>query len=82
MKKWMFVVFPGILLAVFLAFYFPNKTATEESLRRQAAEVQREKDAEDAKKKAAQEQARISAEETAAQRAKEDAAKEKEAARA
>jgi regulatory protein YycI of two-component signal transduction system YycFG len=78
MKKWMFVVFPGILLAIFLAFYFPNKAATEEALRKQAEEVQRAKDADAAKKKAAQEQARISAQQTAAERAKEDAAKEQE----
>jgi hypothetical protein len=79
MKKWIFVIFPGILLGVFLAFYFPNHAATIAELQRQAEEVQRQKDALEAKKKADQEAAHKSAVEQAAKQQAEDAQKEAEA---
>jgi len=79
MKKWMFVIFPGILLAVFLAFYFPNRAETEATLAKQAADAQHKKEVDDAAKAAAQEQARISAKQRADDQAKEDAAREQAA---
>jgi hypothetical protein len=79
MKKWMFVIFPGILLAIFLVFYFPNKAATEATLAKQAHDAEVKKEADDAAKAAAQEQARISAKQRADEQAKEDAAKEQAA---
>jgi colicin import membrane protein len=79
MKKWIFVIFPGILLGIFLAFYFPNHAETIAALQRQAEEVQRQKDALEAKKKADQEAAHKSAVEQAAKQAQEDAQKEAEA---
>jgi hypothetical protein len=43
MKKWMYLIFPGLGLVAFLLVYFPAKHMAEERLAAQAAEVERAK---------------------------------------
>jgi type IV secretory pathway VirB10-like protein len=62
MKKWMYIIFPGILLVIFLGLYFSSKKQTEEREAAKAAEAARIQQVEDAKKKEAEEQARLDAE--------------------
>lgn len=81
MKKWMYVLAPGAMLAVFLFFYFASRT---ESLAREKAhkeEVAREKAEADEKKHIAEVKAREDADRRNAEREAEEAkaAKEKEA---
>lgn len=65
MKKWMYLIFPAILLAVFLFYY--NQEMGQIALRDKARadEIAQQKTNADAKKKEAEEQARVSAEKRA-----------------
>jgi dTMP kinase len=65
MKKWMYLVVPGILLAAFLVLY--NQEMTQIGVREQAhkAEVAKAKADEDAKKQQAEQEAKISADKRA-----------------
>jgi len=80
MKKWMYVFGPGLMLAVFLFFYFASKAETDARLRAEKIhkeEVAREAEA---KKQAAEAKARADAEARNAERAAEEtkAAKDKQ----
>ena len=81
MKKWMYLVVPGILLVAFLFLYKEEMTQVAAKEQARKDEVAREKADTDAKKKAAEEEARISADKRAKDQkeADEKAAAEKEA---
>jgi len=79
MKKWMYLIFPGVLLGVFLAFYFMDAKRVAERDRLHAVEVQR-RNAEEAQKTAelkekAEADAKKHADERAAELAKKEADK-------
>ena len=76
MKKWMYIIFPGAMLGLFLVFFLSH-TKEAEANEKVRQEVLAKKIAEDAaKKKADEDRARVDAEKRAADRAAEDAAKE------
>jgi hypothetical protein len=81
MKKWMYLVVPGILLVAFLFLY--NQEMTQISAREQAqkAEIAKEKADEDAKKQQAEQEAKVSADKRAKEQkdAEEKTAADKEA---
>ena len=58
MKKWMYVIFPALLLVVFLFFYNQEMDKVAERQHVVALQVAREKAASDAKKKEAEAQAK------------------------
>ncbi|MEI6588390.1 MAG: hypothetical protein WCO38_00425 [Verrucomicrobiota bacterium] len=74
MKKWMYVIFPALLLVVFLFFYNQEMDKVAERQHVVALQVAREKAASDAKKKEAEAQAKISADKHAKEQAAADAA--------
>jgi hypothetical protein len=80
MKKWFYVLFPAILLSVFLFYYTASKAETEAREKAAKAEMAKEKAEADQKKAAAEAKAREDAEKRAADRAADEAkaAKEKE----
>jgi membrane protein involved in colicin uptake len=75
MKKWMYVISVSILLAVWLAIYFPAIKVTEAREAARQAEIQRQKEADEAHRLMLEKQAQ----EDAARRAAETARKEAEA---
>lgn len=76
MKKWMYLIFPGLMLAGFLAIYLSFSKDAELREKARAAEVaKKEKDASE-KKKEAEEKAAKDARERAAARDAEEAKKE------
>ncbi len=76
MKKWMYLIFPSLLLAVFLSFYFMDAKRVAERDRLHAIEVQR-RDAEEAQRqKTLKEKAEADAKQRADERAAELAKKE------
>lgn len=78
MKKWMYLIFPGAMLGLFLVFFLSHTKEAEER-ERVRIEALNKKIAEDAaKKKADEDRARADAEKRAAERAAEDAKKEAE----
>jgi len=79
MKKWIFVIFPGLLLAIFLFFYQQTTTEIRAREQKRAEDVQHQKDADAAKKKMIEENARRDAEKRATVQAAEDAQKEADA---
>jgi chromosome segregation ATPase len=83
MKKWMYVIFPTLGLAIFLALYFPAKQASEDRVRREADEVARLKAVDDAHKKELEDKARADSDRRSAENARDLAAKaaEREAKR-
>ena len=58
MKKWMYLIFPGVMLAGFLVFYMSHKKAAEEKEAAHKIRVAKEKDDADKKKKEAEAKAR------------------------
>ncbi len=80
MKKWMFVIFPGILLIIFLFFYQQTsaETAAKEKAHTEAAARQKAEDA--ARKAEIEQKARVDADKRAADAAAEEARKEADAA--
>jgi chromosome segregation ATPase len=80
MKKWFYVLFPSILLGIFVFFYLASKTETEAREKAHKEELAKQKADADQKKAAAEATARADAERRNAERAAEDAktAKEKE----
>jgi flagellar motility protein MotE (MotC chaperone) len=76
MKKWLYVISVGAMLAAWLAIYFPAKKATEERLAAQQAAIERQKEEDDARRLAIEQKAREDADRRAAERAKEEADKE------
>ena len=76
MKKWMYLIFPGAMLGLFLVFYLSHAKEAEER-EKVRVEAMHKKIAEDAAKKAEDEKrARLDAEKRAADRATEEAKKE------
>lgn len=80
MKKWMYLIFPSVLLAGFLVIYFSHKKQAEEKEARHIAEVAKKKTEDDEKKKAAEAKAREDAKKRADEREAEDRKKEEEKA--
>jgi hypothetical protein len=80
MKKWFYVLFPAILLGVFMFYYTASKAETEARDRATKAEMAKEKAEADQKKALAEKKAREDAEKRSADRAAEEAkaAKDKE----
>ena len=78
MKKWMYVIIPGAMLAIFLAFYIPhiNQAAQNEKDRLEKAKQMQE--AETARKAALAEASRADAHKHALEAAAADAAKQAE----
>lgn len=76
MKKWMYLIFPGILLGLFLTFYLTHTKEVEarEKVRLEAMARKQQEDAD--KKKADEQRARLDAQKNAEIRAAEDAKKE------
>lgn len=80
MKKWMYLIFPGAMLGLFLAFYLSHKGAAEIKEREHVALVAKKKADDDAKKKAAEGKAREDAKKRADERDAEEKKKEDEKA--
>jgi hypothetical protein len=80
MKKWFYVLFPAILLGVFLFYYTASKAETEARDKATKAEMAKEKAEADQKKALAEAKAREDAERRSTERAAEEAkaAKDKE----
>lgn len=74
MKKWSYIIFPAIMLGVFVAFYMASKHKWDAAEAQRTAEVQKAKEADDAKKASAEEAARIAARKRVEEQKKEDAA--------
>lgn len=80
MKKWMYLIFPSVMLAGFLVIYFSHKKEAEAKEARHIAQVAKDKqDAED-KKKVAEAKAREDAKKRADERDAEEKKKEEEKA--
>ncbi len=76
MKKWMYVISVGTMLAVFLALYFSEAKRIEEREKAHAAKVAEQKRLDDEHKAAVEAKARADAEKRAKERADEEAKKE------
>ncbi len=73
MKKWMYVISVSLLLAVWLAIYFPAIKVTEAREAARQVELQRQKDAAEAHRKAIERQAQADATRRAAETARKEA---------
>jgi hypothetical protein len=84
MKKWMYLIFPGVMMAGFLVIYFSHVEKTHEKERVAAAKIAQEKADLEAKKKAAETKAREDAKKRQEERDAEEKKKadEKEAKQA
>ena len=80
MKKWMYLIFPSIMLAGFLVIYFSHKEKAEEKERVHVAEVARQKAEADEKKKVAEAKAREDARKRQEERDAEEKKKQDEKA--
>ena len=80
MKKWMYIIFPSVMLAGFLVVYFSHKKQAEEKEARHIAEVAKKKTDDEEKKKAAEAKAREDAKKRADERDAEEKKKEDEKA--
>jgi hypothetical protein len=76
MKKWMYLIFPGAMLGLFLVVYLAESKKTEEREREHATEVARQKKAEDDKQDVLKKKAEADAKKRADDRAAEEAKKE------
>ncbi|MEO5959968.1 MAG: hypothetical protein ABIZ49_07030 [Opitutaceae bacterium] len=77
MKKWMYLIFPGAMLGLFLVFYFSNRKEAEEKEHLRAVQLAEKQSAEKKQKELNEEKAKIAAAERQAQREKEEADKER-----
>jgi hypothetical protein len=73
MKKWLYVIIPGIMLAIFLFFYREEMAELDARDSARASEVARQKAADAAHKKVVEDKARAEAEKRAADEAAEAA---------
>ncbi|MBL9200458.1 MAG: hypothetical protein JNL39_08120 [Opitutaceae bacterium] len=80
MKKWMYLIFPAVMLGVFVIFYMSHAKELHAKEQRQIAEAKAKRDEADAKKKAAEEKARADAAKRQAERDAEDKQKADEKA--
>ncbi len=76
MKKWMYLVFPGTMLAIFLVFFLSHTKEAEEREKVRLDVMAKKIAADAAQKKADEDRARADAEKRASERAAEDAKKE------
>jgi preprotein translocase subunit SecF len=77
MKKWMYLIFPGAFLGLFLIFFFSHKKESDEK-ERVRLEVAAKKKADDADAKSkAEEKAKVAAAQRQAEREKEEADKDR-----
>ena len=76
MKKWMYVISVGSMLAVFLFFYTTHLKQADLRDKQRAEEARLKKEADDAAKKVREDQARKDAEDRAAKRIKDEQDKE------
>jgi hypothetical protein len=77
MKKWMYLVFPGVMLALFLVFYFSHKKEADEKEAARIVAMEKKKAEEKKQKDVAEEKAKIAAAQRQAEREKEEADKER-----
>lgn len=80
MKKWMYLIFPSVMLAGFLVIYFSHKKEAEEKEARHIAQVAKERADAEQKKKVAETKAREDAKKRAEEREAEERKKEEEKA--
>src|SRR4051794_26192382 len=80
MKKWMYLIFPSIMLAGFLVIYLSHKKAAEEKEQAHLVQVAKEKTEAEAKKKEAEAKARADAKKRQDERDAEERKKEGEKA--
>jgi hypothetical protein len=80
MKKWMYLIFPSVMLAGFLVIYFSHAKEAEEKEARHIAQVAKEKSEAEEKKKVAETKAREDAKKRAEERDAEERKKEEEKA--
>jgi hypothetical protein len=80
MKKWMYIIFPSIMLAGFLVIYLSHKKQAEEKERVQVAEIAKKKMEDEEKKKVAEAKAREDAKKRQEERDAEEKKKEEEKA--
>jgi hypothetical protein len=78
MKKWMYVIFPGIMLALFLVVYTSHVKDAEERERQRIAKMESDRKAEEDKKKEAEKLAAEDAKKRQIEREQEDRKKEEE----
>jgi len=76
MKKWMYLIAPSIMLALFLVFYTSAMKETELREKTKAEQIARAKAAATEKKRVIEEKARLDAQRRATERAAEDLKKE------
>lgn len=76
MKKWMYLVFPGAMLGIFLIFFLTHSKEIEEREKVRLEAVNKKIADDAAKKKSDEDRARADAEKRAAERAAEEAKKE------
>lgn len=76
MKKWMYVIFPTVMLGVFLFFYFAEAKQAEIKEKQRSAELAKQKADDAEKKRIAEEKARVDSAKRQAERAAEDAKRE------
>ncbi len=80
MKKWMYLIFPGIMLAGFIVIYLSHKEASEAKEKAHVAQVAKDKAVADEKKKVAEAKARDDAKKRQEERDAEDRKKEEDKA--
>jgi hypothetical protein len=76
MKKWMYLIFPTVMLGAFMFLYIAESKEAEIKEKAKAAEIAKVKAQEAEKKKIAEEKARLDSAKRAAERAAEDAKRE------
>ncbi len=76
MKKWMYLIFPGVMLGIFLIFYLSSKHKMDEQKRIVAEQKAHADEEAAARKKQAEEAARIAARKRAEEQKAEDLKKE------
>ena len=80
MKKWMYLIFPGVMLAGFLVIYFSHVEEAEAKEKAHIAQVAKEKNEADEKKRVAETKAREDAKKRQEERDAEEKKKEEEKA--
>jgi hypothetical protein len=80
MKKWMYLIFPGVMLGLFLVFYLSHKKTAEEKEIAHKVAVEKKKAEDDMKKKEAEANARKDAKKRQDEREAEERKKEEEKA--
>ncbi|MEN9636610.1 MAG: hypothetical protein RL077_5014 [Verrucomicrobiota bacterium] len=78
MKKWMYLIFPGVMLAAFLVFFTSHKAAAEVKEAKHIAQIAKDKSAAEEKKRAAEAKAREDSRKRTEERDAEDKKKEEE----